>query len=51
MLQIKNSNQTIMETGAVYDEVLYNLLKKALLFYNSKVLSELAGRCKNCCPK
>lgn len=37
MLKIQNTDQIIMETGNVYEKVYFNLLKKSLIFYNSKV--------------
>lgn len=39
MLKIKQNNQVIMESGEVYEEVLFALLKRSLVTYNS-TLSE-----------
>lgn len=40
MLQIKDTNQIMMEIGDVYEEVFFNLLKKSLIYYTYKVNAE-----------
>lgn len=40
MLKIESTDQVIMETGKVYNEVLMNLLKKSVIYYNTKICAE-----------
>lgn len=40
MLQIKDTNQVMMEIGDVYEEVFFNLLKKSFIYYTCKVNAE-----------